>query len=431
MAETKKTPAVKSTAGAKSTSAKKTSSAKLTEAEKKKRARKKAQLERKGRRRRTLAGVFAVLLLAGVLVLIGKGILKHYTDMIVHGEESVAILDSVPMQEESYAESHEESQAEESRQESKAEESKPETVPDPPVSDEFELKNWKNYSGNVYRCDGVINFLLIGIDTRGTVTYMNTDVMMVVTVNENTKEISLTSLQRDCLVYIPKIRGEGAYGRLNAAAAWGGIPLLIETIETNFNIHIDHYAKVNFNSFIDIINMIGGVTVELSEEEVAAVNADLDTRFWGNRPLTYDPNEKLPAGAGKKTMNGTQALTYARLRRIDSDFGRTERQRKVITAVISKAKKMSLTQLNEMAEAVLPYMEVDEGLDEVAIFKLISKALAQYIDYDMNSYRLPVWQLYENYTLAQDTGVTPKGAMILMLDFEANVDYFFEKVYHE
>lgn len=417
----------------------------LTEAQIRARAKRRAAKRRKKRRKLFFKRLTVALLVLAALALGGYLIYHHYFGMIEHGEESVAIRESVPEESGEEGESVPADSRGESESRGETESRGEESVPEESGPDETEseysrievggdvsaaLRNWHNHSGEVYRDPDCLNVLLIGIDSRGgNNTYMNTDVMMVATVNERTGVISLTSLLRDCYVFIPRVGGSGDCGRLNAAAAWGGIPLLIETIEMNFGIHIDHYAKVDFNSFIDVIDLLGGVDVTLSPEEAHAVNRDLDRRFTGNRQKTYPESEPISEEGGLTHLNGQQALTFCRLRKIDDDFNRTERQRKTLTAVIAKAKKMSLGDVNRLAKAVLPYVETDRGLTETKVLGLAAKALTDYLGYDLQSLRIPVWGCYDNVTLSSGTRVTAKGAQVLYLDFAAVTDYFFEKVY--
>lgn len=253
--------------------------------------------------------------------------------------------------------------------------------------------------------ENVYHILLIGSDQRAD-EISRSDSMIVVSINRDTKKIVLTSLMRDIYLTMPDYWND----RLNASYAYGGPELLMDTIESNFRIPVEQYVQVNFQSFIDVVDILGGVTVNVSEEE----NAVMRNGGWevGADPL---PADKV----GDVTLNGGQASIYVRMRNVGaSDFDRTARQREVIEALFEKAKGMKLSQLNDLANAVLP--QIHTNLSQGEIFDILLHAI-EYLGYDMQTCRIPVDGSYE--------GLMINGMSVLGIDFETNIQYWYETVY--
>lgn len=145
----------------------------------------------------------------------------------------------------------------------------------------------------------------------------------------------MISFLRDLYVQIPGYSDN----RLNSAYVFGGFPLLKETLYLNFGVTVDGCFEVDFNGFTGVIDTIGGVDISLSEAEAAIVGGG--------------------ATAGMNHLNGEQALTYARIRYIDSDFNRTARQRNVINSAIGKLRNCSVKQLMSLLDTVLPLITTD------------------------------------------------------------------------
>ena len=191
--------------------------------------------------------------------------------------------------------------------------------------------------------ENVINILIAGeegiFDDRG-----RTDALLIGTLNLNTKSIKLTSLMRDMYVQIPGYSDN----KLNAAYHIGGMPLLVETVEHNFDVKIDGYVLVDFNAFEYIIDRIGGVTIKLSKAEADYLNT---TNYISKE---YNRN----VYAGNITLNGNQALGYARVRHVPNgnqtgDFGRTQRHRNLLNAVYKKLMTRGLTDLLNLLPELL------------------------------------------------------------------------------
>ena len=276
------------------------------------------------------------------------------------------------------------------------------------VEDEIQ-KNLEDNSTPVMFSDDVYNILLIGNDSRDKDTLGRSDSMILVSINEKTKQIIMTSIMRDSYVYIP------GYGttRINAAYAYGGPDLLIDTIETNFKIKVDKYVGVNFFSFVDVVDAVGGVEITVDDKEAQIINAG-----YGEKGVR---GEALP-GAGTYKLNGTQALTYSRIRYYgNADYQRTERQRTVLQAIFDEMGNASLGEMKDVLNTVLP--EVTTDIKEGEMFTLMLDFVRKYKDYEVVQCRVP-----KDGTI---TDLVINGAMVLGIDLPANIKYMRENIYGE
>lgn len=242
----------------------------------------------------------------------------------------------------------------------------------------------------------VTNILLIGVDGSSSDTSLRSDTMLMMSIDRNNKKIKLTSFLRDTWAVIPSTK---AYNKLNAACAYGGAQLVIDTIEYNYNVKIDHYMLIGFDMFQTIIDSVGGIDVEVTEKEAQFMRA------------TARATREIQSGESVH-MNGAQALVYCRIRKLDSDFMRTHRQRKVITALIKKAETASPLTLKKLADKVLPMVQTD--ISPMELTKLVFGA-PKYIGYDIKSERVP----HENTWSSQ----TKKGQSVIVTDFDANIQF--------
>lgn len=268
-------------------------------------------------------------------------------------------------------------------------------------------------AADVMHDSDVMNVLLIGSDERGSVDTARSDAMIVLSVNENTKKIVMTSILRDSYVNIP------GYGmqRINHSYQMGGPALLIQTIEENFKIGIDYYASVDFFAFMDIIDCVDGVEITVTDEEVQWVNAYVAEL---NGILGDPEGDGYISGAGTLTMTGKQALAYSRIRYVGTDFARTERQRTVLNAVIDKLKSANPIQLFRVVNTVLP--DVDTDMDDHAMTMTLFKAIT-YLGYDIEQFRVPMDGTWWN----EDAG----GQEVLGMDFAANIAGLQNTIYGE
>ncbi len=265
---------------------------------------------------------------------------------------------------------------------------------------------------------GYTHVLLLGVDRDANGT-SRSDTIMVLSVGKGS--IKLTSLQRDTGVTVP---GKSGTHRLNAAYAYGGAKLALQTVNQNFGLNITRYAAVDYDGFESLIDRIGGIELSVTDAEAEQINKNLfeviNTRYKRGL-LTYDGawevynREKLSTGGDSLHLSGLQALSYARIRKLDSDYGRTNRQRRVISAAVT-ALKGSLTRpatLIHVAAGAISML--DTNMNAAEILSLGEKALlASTIDQT----RLPKNGTY-----------TDTGGMFYDVDYTANHDAFVEFVY--
>ena len=238
--------------------------------------------------------------------------------------------------------------------------------------------------------------------------------MILISLNKNTNKIYMTSFMRDCNVSIP------GYGenKLNAAYSFGGPELLMDTIESNFRVKIDDYIQVNFSTFASLIDAAGGIDMELSDAEAEALNVILISEV--NELMGDERESDLLPGGGKHHLNGKQALSYSRIRNVGNyDFERTSRQRRVITALIKKARSGGISFVRKVAKGALPSMTTNMSTGELY---LLSLRLPFLLKYDTEQLQIPA-----EGTFSDDPN-NPNG-WVIEVDFDANYDIIRETVF--
>lgn len=261
--------------------------------------------------------------------------------------------------------------------------------------------------------DGVTNILLIGNDSRDGVAGGRSDAMILLSISDKTKSIHMTSLLRDMYVEIPGYKGN----RLNAAYSLGGAELLLETIEENLDIEVNRYVLVDFQAFANLIDAVGGVELELTNDEVKWVNAYLNEyNIINGKELTTDYLDE--SASGLMHLNGPQALAYSRNRSIGNDFGRTERQRKVIAAAVGKIPGALISDPKGLLGDVLPNLTTN--IVPTECFGLGVDA-AKFLIYDIQQGSIPMEGTYKNATI--------RDMAVLEVDFEANKEYIRTNIY--
>ena len=207
--------------------------------------------------------------------------------------------------------------------------------------------------------DGYTNFVLFGGDSRtGEVEKnINTDTIIIVSLNNETKEIKMVSVYRDTLLDVSR----GSINKCNSAYALGGAVNAINMLNKNLDLDIKRYVTVDFGIVTDIIDLVGGIEVEVSEAEMRATNEYIwETAMVAGKEAT------LIERTGYQTLNGVQATTYARVRKgVGDDYGRTERQRLVIKKIAEKVMKSDFATLNNIIDEVLPSISTNMPVSEI------------------------------------------------------------------
>lgn len=236
----------------------------------------------------------------------------------------------------------------------------------------------------------VVNILVLGLDTRTPGGNGRSDMNMIVSIDHKNQTIKLVSILRDTLV---PIEGHD-WNRLNSAYAFGGPGLTINTINDAYKMDIQRFIKIDFFAIKDIIDAVGGVDIILKQNEIDYLH-------------TY--GYKVSNGAGVKHLDGSLALEYARIRKIDGDFQRTQRQRNVLTAALAKVRAMGVVQAIDLMTTLLP--QVKTNIDTNDAIDLAKEVIAMR-GKEMNQMSLPVLDGFTNKKY--------KGMAILSVDFDKN-----------
>ena len=225
--------------------------------------------------------------------------------------------------------------------------------------DKMTFREAKPYSSLAMNDDGVTNILLLGNDSRDNADDGRTDSIMLLTINRPKKTIYLTSFLRDIKIDIP---GKGI-NRLNQSYAFGGPELVMKTLSENFDIKISRYMLVNFQAFAKLSDAVGGIDMDVTAEEVDWINAYL----WEYNDINGEDIHKdnFPDGtSGHLHLNGPQALAYCRNRYIGTDFERSNRQKKVISAIVSKLPSTLMSNFGGVMNGLFPNLTTSLTKDD-------------------------------------------------------------------
>lgn len=245
----------------------------------------------------------------------------------------------------------------------------------------------------------VTNILLLGIDDDGS-DGSRSDTVMLLSLDTSGGSIRLCSILRDCYVEIP---GKGRH-RINAAYAYGGAQLAAETVESNLRVRIDHCVTIDMKALADVVDAVGGVTIELTAAEANQVN--------------LHSHCGLTTSEGKQRLNGKQAVTYAQIRKIDSDFARTGRQRTLMNAILAEVRGLGLGGLVELAKTVAPRLSTDMTSTQIA--NLALSALPA-LSGEFEQMTVPADGAYREATI--------NGMSVLELDMARNAELLREYLY--
>lgn len=267
---------------------------------------------------------------------------------------------------------------------------------------------------------GVRNILLVGVDSRKNDFSGLSDTTIILSINDNTKTIKLISLLRDTWVSIPgrDKDGDGVDDtcKLNTAYAYGRHTLQRKMIAQNFRLDIDDYIGVNFQVLPILIDAMGGLDIELTAKEITqipALGCKISVRNEGFIQMQGKP--------GVHHLDGFQSMEYARIRKIDSDFKRTERQRHVLTLLIEKAKKMSYSDLLSVVYKAVSHVDTNMSSDE-------------FIEFAANAMKYASYTIENKYHIPGDKGylytsLPGKGSGLLLKDHKQTVIDLHQYIY--
>lgn len=274
---------------------------------------------------------------------------------------------------------------------------------------EVETKNISIYKEEK-KLDEVINILLIGLDARTYDTVSRSDSMILVSYNTKNHTAKLVSVMRDTWAYIP----EHGWSRINAATVYGGIGLLINTLNTDFDLDIQNYVQIKFDDFKKVIDLLGGIDVDLTSSEIKYINGKLHSD-------DNDYSNDITAEPGLVHLNGTQALWHCRNRTIgNADFERTERQREVLGILVDKGLNMSALEAGKLLYEITNY--VNTNLPISTVIALVNDALISK-NITIESYRIPFDNTFSY--------ATKNGASVLDVDIQKNAELLHEALGYE
>ena len=244
---------------------------------------------------------------------------------------------------------------------------------------------WSDLKADVRSDQGIDNLLLLGIDGDGGEN-QRSDTIMILTLDGNDHVIKMTSILRDTYVFIP---GREKMTRINHAYAYGGAALTMRTVESNFRIALDRYVGIDMDGLTVVVERLGGVDITLTEKEASVINQHVK-----NSHLT----------SGVQHLNGAQATYYARIRKIDSDFGRTGRQRKLIKAMMVRMSQLRPLEQHLLVSEAAPYFTTN--LSNTELLGLAFKA-AGMLESDTQEMSVPVKGAYQSKTISKMAVLVP------------------------
>ena len=260
----------------------------------------------------------------------------------------------------------------------------------------------------------VDNILLIGRDSINRNGPARSDSMIILTIDNLNKQLKLTSLARDTLVKIPN----KGYEKLNHAYAYGKEDLLLKTINENFDLNINNYAVVDFKSFAEIVDILGGVEVNINEKEIEHLNKFIK--------VCYDLNNENKGSAeyinklGINNLNGYQALAYARIRKIDTIYKRDARQREILTNLAHKMSNTSITNYVSIIKTVLNYVDVNISFDKMMKLAFSAHEMASY---DIKQMEFPL----EDYR--EEGRINGDGQYVVKWNVDKNIEVLHNFIY--
>ena len=218
---------------------------------------------------------------------------------------------------------------------------------------------------------GYLNVALFGVDSRDASLDKGTrsDTIMIASLNQETGEVKVTSIYRDTLLQL----SDGTYNKANSAYSFGGVEGAVAFLNKNLDMNIDHYVTVNFNAMIDIVDALGGIEVDLTEDELYWTN-----EYCGETSIVTDKSYEPLTAAGVQTLGGVQATAYCRIRyTAGSDFKRTERQRLVIQKIAEKLQKANLATINKIVDEVFSEVGTNFTMQEILSYAKDFKKLGE------------------------------------------------------
>lgn len=265
---------------------------------------------------------------------------------------------------------------------------------------------------------GTVNYAVFGVDARAGVDGDRSDTIMIVSINYKSGKVVTTSVQRDTMARIPESKkNDVSYEKINAAYSYGGPQLAIKTLNENFDLNITDYVTIGFDSMVDMVNALGGIDITINDERILRyTNILIDESV---------PDHSQDLKLGKNHLNGIQALSYARNRHSDDDFGRTQRQREVFRKIFKKLSKADTLTLIDLVTKIYPYVKTSMTVNEMSSF---AQGYMKMDNKRITEFRVPMDNYYENAMIGGAAYLVPKtlrdnAIQLHQAIYGKNVDY--------
>ena len=265
--------------------------------------------------------------------------------------------------------------------------------------------------------EGITNILLVGTDGENIEKGNRSDSMMVVTIDSKNKDIRISSIARDTYVDIPGYSTE----KLTHAYAYEGIDLLKEVFKVNFNLDIDKYIAVNFVSFMDIMDELGGVEVNVEEKDIKEINKYIDA-CYGYYKNKDEKDKEYITKSGVQRLNGYQALAFSRIRYTDSAFARDNRHREVAESVYKEFAQKGVETYKKCAEIILNNTKTN--ISPIEMMNLAYTVL-KINDKDIEQFQFPLEEYRNGHIISKQKG------WVLEWDKEPNLEAWHKFIFGE
>ena len=265
--------------------------------------------------------------------------------------------------------------------------------------------------------EGITNILLVGTDGEYIEKWNRSDSMMVVTIDSKNKDIRISSIARDTYVDIPGYSTE----KLTHAYAYEGIDLLKEVFKVNFNLDIDKYIAVNFVSFMDIMDELGGVEVNVEEKDIKEINKYIDA-CYGYYKNKDEKDKEYITKSGVQRLNGYQALAFSRIRYTDSAFARDNRHREVAESVYKEFAQKGVETYKKCAEIILNNTKTN--ISPIEMMNLAYTVL-KINDKDIDQFQFPLEEYRNGHIISKQKG------WVLEWDKEPNLEAWHKFIFGE
>lgn len=344
-----------------------------------------------------------IYIIEAVLVIVAIVFLSYITKMTNNVEKVRFDEDSITVNEEIA-----------NKAQAATEKTNPPKEEDTKALSEEEEKDEKIPEIDTSQFTGVMNIAFFGVDARDRSLGKGnrSDSIMICSVDLDTHEVKLISVYRDTYLNL----GNDSYNKCNAAYAQGGPKQALSMLNMNMDLYITDYVTIGFEGLIKAVDALGGIEIELADNEVSHLN-NYQATMADELGLSYIP----VATAGRQTLNGLQATAYCRIRyTAGSDFKRAERQRDVLTAMLEKSKTASVGELSEMATAIFPYISTSMDINDIISMLGIA-----------SHFEITVSDGFPFAEYRNGGNIGTKGSCVVPTDLDQNVRKLHELLYNE